>query len=289
MKKILLISDSNFFIKNFQLYLKKNNLKYKLIILNHLKIKKYNIKKSEIYFSVVNLGLSGGIKFNIDNGSKILSYNTEVYLKTLSFLKEKKIKNLFFISASCVYPKNLNFLKENNFGTGEIEKTSYHYAASKIIGSLYCSSVSNKKNYIWQSVIPATLYGEFNSNDKKNSHVINSFFEKFKKKSGVIKLWGSGKPRREFLHIQDFIDALFFIKNKKISKKIINIGYGSDMSIKQLANIFIKKSNFRGKIIWDKSKPEGAKRKLLDSSYIFSKGWKPRFDILKSIPKLINK
>ena len=289
MKKILLISDSNFFNKNFKLYIKENNLNYKLLIINHHKIKKYNLKNTRIYFTVVNLGLSGGIKFNIDNGCKILSNNTEIYLKTLSFLKKKKIRDLFFISASCVYPKNLYFLKESDFGTGEIENTSYHYAASKIIGSLYCNSVSNKNNYKWQSIIPATLYGKYNINDKNNSHVINSFFEKFKKKKGIIKLWGSGKPRREFLHIQDLIDALFFIKKKKINREIINIGYGSDMSIKELANIFLNISDFKGKILWDKSKPDGATRKMLDSTYIFSKGWRPKKNIFKSIHELMNK
>ncbi|MDC2969408.1 NAD-dependent epimerase/dehydratase family protein [Candidatus Pelagibacter sp.] len=287
MKKILLISDSNFFNKNFKLYLKKKKLKFKILIVNHIKIKKYNLKNSEIYFTVVNLGMSGGINFNIKNGCKILNYNTERYLKILSLLKERKIKNLFFISASCVYPKNLNSLKEKDFGKGEIEKTSYHYAASKIIGSLFCSSVSNKKNYNWQSIIPATLYGKYN-NDKKNSHVISSFFEKFKKKNGVIKLWGSGKPKREFLHIQDFIEALFFIKEKKIHRNVINVGYGEDISIKKLADIFQTKSKFRGEVKWDKTKPDGAKKKLLDSSFIFSKGWRPKINLIKGITDILD-
>lgn len=287
MKNILLITDSIFFIKNFEEYINQNNLKYKLIILNQNNIKKKKFPKN-IFFSIVNLGMSGGIEFNINNGCKILNYNTETYLSVLNYLKKKGIKNLFFISASCVYPKNLKLLNEKSFGCGKIEPTSFHYAASKLIGSFLCASISVNKNYRWLSVIPATLYGKYSKNDKKNSHVINSFFEKFKKKGGVIKLWGSGKPKREFLHIQDFIGALFFIKEKKIYRNVINVGYGEDISIKKLADIFQIKSKFRGVVKWDKTKPDGAKKKLLDSSFIFSKGWRPKINLIKGISDILD-
>ena len=109
-----------------------------------------------------------------------------------------------------------------------------------------------------------------------------------KKKNGVIKLWGSGKPKREFLHIQDFIEALFFIKEKKIHRNVINVGYGEDISIKKLADIFQIKSKFRGEVKWDKTKPDGAKKKLLDSSFIFSKGWRPKINLIKGITDILD-
>ncbi len=290
MKKILLITDSNFVSKNFQDYIKINNIKEKIIVRSSYSISKNifkKIKKKELSFCIVNFGLSGGIQYNIKNGNKILEKNVEGYLKILNFLKKEKIKNVYFISASCVYPKNLRILREKDFGSTNFEKTSLHYAVSKMIGTYFCLNVNRERNYNWKSIVPATLYGKYYSNNKNDGHVINAFFEKFKKPKKNLTLWGSGKVKREFLHIMDFIDAIFFIKQKKLGNEIINIGTGKDISIKKLAGIFSKIKNFKGRIIWDKTKPDGVKKKLLDSKYILSKGWRPRVNLKEGIKQLI--
>ena len=290
MKKIFLITDSSFISKNFQDYIKVNNIKEKLIVRSPYSISKSffkKIKKKELSFCIVSFGLSGGIQYNIKNGSKILEKNVEGYLKILNFLKKEKIKNVYFISASCVYPKNLRILREKDFGSSNFEKTSLHYAVSKMIGTYFCLNVNRKSNYNWKSIVPATLYGKYYSTNKNDGHVINAFFEKFRKPKKNLKLWGSGNVKREFLHIIDFIDAIFFIKKKKLGNQIINVGTGKDISIKKLAGFFCKIKNFKVKVIWDKTKSDGVKKKLLDSKYIFSKGWRPKVDLKDGINKLI--
>jgi GDP-L-fucose synthase len=289
-KKILLITDSSFVSKNFTDYIKIKNIKEKIIVISSNSISKNifkKIKKKELSFCIVNFGLSGGIQYNIKNGNEILEKNVEGYLKILNFLKKEKIKNVYFISASCVYPKNLRILREKDFGLSNFEKTSLHYAVSKMIGTYFCLNVNRKSNYSWKSIVPATLYGKYYFNNKNYGHVINAFLEKFKKPKKNLTLWGSGKVKREFLHITDFIDAIFFIKKKKLGNEIINVGTGKDISIKKLAGIFSKIKNFKGRIIWDKTKADGVKKKLLDSKYIFSKGWRPKVDLKEGIKQLI--
>jgi GDP-L-fucose synthase len=156
-----------------------------------------------------------------------------------------------------------------------------------MIGTYFCLNVNRKSNYNWKSIVPATLYGKYYSANKNDGHVINAFFEKFKKPKKNLALWGSGNVKREFLHIMDFIDAIFFIKQKKLGNEIINVGTGKDISIKKLAGIFSKIKNFKGRIIWDKTKPDGVKKKLLDSKYILSKGWRPKVVLKEGIKQLI--
>lgn len=291
MKKVLLVTDSIFFKKNFQYYLKKNILNQKLIVKKPNSISSHYFKKNklrnQLSFCVVNFGLSGGIQYNIKNGNKILEKNIEGYLHVLNCLKEAKIKKIFFISASCVYPKNLKILNTEDFAKKNIEKTSIHYAASKMIGTFFTLLVNKNKNYNWKTIIPATLYGKYNSMDKNNAHVIGALCAKFKKSKKIITLWGSGNAKREFLHILDFIDAIFFIHKNKLKNEIINVGNGKDISIKNLAKIFINLTKFKGRVIWDKKKPEGAKRKLLNSNYLFSLGWKPKIEFNSGISEII--
>jgi GDP-L-fucose synthase len=156
-----------------------------------------------------------------------------------------------------------------------------------MIGTYFCLNVNRNSNYNWKSIVPATLYGKHCSTNKNDGHVINAFFKKFRKPKKDLMLWGSGNVKREFVHIIDFIDAIFFIKEKKLVNQIINVGTGKDISIKKLAGIFCKIKNFKGKIIWDKTKSDGVKKKLLDSKYIFSKGWRPKVDLKEGINKLI--
>ena len=135
-----------------------------------------------------------------------------------------------------------------------MEVSSFFYSQSKIFGSNICRQINLNKNYSYITLIPATLYGDNSNYHKLKSHVITALLHKMKKNVKFLTLWGSGKPKREFLHIEDFINAIFFINKKKLKKNIINIGTGEDFTISALANKIKKYSNFKGTIKWDKSK-----------------------------------
>lgn len=288
---ILLLGSNTLFLNSFKDY----------IITERKKIKLFNIKDHEIIRSSqkkiigkINIlkptlilicgGLSGGIIYNLKNYYKILNYNTELYHKIFNILKIAKTKKILFLSASCVYPKDKKKLKETDFLTGSLEITSLNYSVTKILGHCFANSINKNVNII----IPATIFGKYSVKDVKNSHVISSFIEKFNSKKKIIELWGSGKPKREFIYIKDLISAILFICEKKINDKIINIGVQKDLSIKQLANTVAKVYDFKGKINWNKNKPDGAMKKLLDSSKIYSYGWKPKYSLEKALREIKN-
>jgi len=289
---IIVISNNPFYKESFNKYIKDK----KNISVNYLKDddfeKKTIVSKIKLLkpkFVVVFSGLSGGIFYNIKNYKKILEYNTEIYLKIFSVLKLCKIKKVFFISASCTYPKNLSILNHDDFLKPNIEKTSLAYASSKMIGSFYCHKVNyENKKYQWMTIIPATIYGQKISKNNKNMHVINAMISKFMFQKKKISFFGSGNVKREFIHIQDLINGVFFIDKKKIFSPIINIGVGYDIEIKNLSKLISKIVNFKGRVFWKKIKHEGSKKKLLNTDLLFDKGWFPKINLKDGIKRVIN-
>ena len=277
MRNIIVFTKDIFFEKNLVNYVSKNNLPFKLYFFKD-KFEKIKLKKlfKRNLFVIIYLGLSGSIQYNIKNGPKIYEDNTKLYYDIINNLKELNFKNVFFVSASCAYPNNKRILNEKYYGYPPLEVSSFFYSQSKIFGSNICRQINLNKNYSYITLIPATLYGDNSNYHKLKSHVITALLHKMKKNVKFLTLWGSGKPKREFLHIEDFINAIFFINKKKLKKNIINIGTGEDFTISALANKIKKYSNFKGTIKWDKSKSDGAMKKLLDSSYLNKKGWKAK-------------
>ena len=288
MKNIILVGSNQFYKKSFEYY-KKDKKNFALYYLKDNDFKKRSIitkiKLLKPKFVAVFSGLSGGIFYNIKNSDKILEYNTETYLKILSILEICKIKKVFFISASCTYPKNLSILNHHDFLKPNLERTSLAYASSKMIGSLYCYKVNyEKKNYQWMTIVPATIYGQ--KEIKKNNedmHVINAMISKLKYQKKKVFFFGTGNIKREFIHIQDLISEIFFIDIKRILNQIINIGVGYDITIKNLSKLISKILNYKGKIYWKKTKNEGAKKKLLNTNLLFDKGWRPKMSLDKGI------
>ena len=290
MKNILLLGTNNFFYKNLKSYIKIKKINYNVDYLKDEKIisskheKEINkIKLRKFNLIIIVGGLSGGILFNINNSFRILSYNSFLYDKIFSLIKSIRSDKIIYMSASCVYPKYIKKkIKENNFMNGEIEATSFGYSVSKIIGHAY-SKILKKKNIT--VAIPATIFGKGEFKVNKNSHVINSIISKMLKRKNVT-LWGSGKPRREFIYIYDLLNAIFFIYENNINDKILNIGSNKDFSIKELVKVLKKILNFKGKINWDRSKPDGVYRKLLDSSKLFSYGWRPQYTLDEALKQI---
>ncbi len=232
----------------------------------------------------------GGIVANDKYSADFIRENLFIQTNVIDSAYKNKVKKFLFLGSSCLYPKFApQPIKEESLLTGELELTNKSYAIAKIAGIVMCQSYSKQYGMNAISVMPTNLYGENDNFDLENSHVIPAIMKKFDnaKKNNLkeVILWGSGSPKREFLHVDDLASACVYLMNNYSSPEIINIGTGEDLSILELANIVKKCVGYEGKIVWDSSKPDGTPRKLLDVSKIKALGWKPSITFAKGIKK----
>ena len=195
-----------------------------------------------------------------------------------------KVNKLLFLGSSCIYPKFAGQpIKEDALLTGELEVTNECYALAKIAGIKMCQAYNKQYKTNFISVMPTNLYGPGDNFEINNSHVMPAMIRKFHEakinKAENVILWGTGTPRREFLHVDDLADACVFLMQNYNEDKIVNIGTGEDLEIRELANIIKDITGFDGKIIWDDSKPDGTPRKLLDVSLLHSLGWRHKINL----------
>lgn len=214
------------------------------------------------------------------------------------------VKRLLFLGSSCIYPRDCpQPIKEEYLLTGVLEKTNQPYAIAKIAGIEMCRSYNRQYGTNNLAVMPTNLFGPNDTYHAENSHVIPAMINKFTKakdkKDSTVTLWGTGKPRREFLYVDDMAEACILLMNleDKIFKSLlsyddeinissfINIGSGKDLSISELAELVRETVGFKGKIIFDASKPDGTMRKLLDSSRLNKLGWRPALDLKSGLQK----
>jgi GDP-L-fucose synthase len=201
---------------------------------------------------------------------------------------EHGVKKLMFLGSSCIYPKMCpQPIKEEYLLTGPLEITNEPYAIAKIAGLKLCEAFRSQYGCDFISVMPTNLYGPNDNYDLKNSHVlpalIRKFYEAIRDGKSEVEIWGSGKPMREFLHVDDLADACFFLMQNYSDSRFVNIGTGTDLSILDLAGLIKKVSGFSGTLRFDASKPDGTPRKLLDVSYLHSLGWKHRISLEEGI------
>jgi GDP-L-fucose synthase len=197
-------------------------------------------------------------------------------------------RKLLFLGSSCVYPKLAQQpIKEEYLLTGELEKTNEAYALAKISGLKLVQAYRNQYGHKWISAMPTNMYGPGDNFDLENSHVLPALIRKFDdaKNSGAssVTLWGSGSPRREFLHSDDLGKACLFLLENYDDEVAINVGVGEDVSIKELAELIQKATEFEGVIYWDSSKPDGTPRKLLDVSRATALGWEAEISLEEGI------
>ncbi len=202
-----------------------------------------------------------------------------------------KVKKLLFLGSSCIYPKNCpQPIKEEYLLSGELEDTNKAYAIAKIAGIIECQSYNKQYGTNFISIMPTNLYGPNDNFDLKTSHVLPALIRKFHEakinNKKEVEVWGTGAAKREFLYVGDLADACLFLMNNYNKSKIINIGTGEDISIKELAETIKKITDFKGKIIWDKSKPDGTPRKLLDVGRLRDLGWKHKINLKEGIEKV---
>ena len=227
---------------------------------------------------------SASIQENIAHPAEFIYENSVVQNNIIHNAYLNKVKKLLFLGASCVYPKNsLQPIREEYLLTGELESTSEAYAVAKIAGIKMCQAYNKQYGTKFISLVPATLYGPGDSFDPEKSHVLSAMIRKFHEakinNQKEVVLWGTGAPRREFLYVDDLSDTCIFIMNNNISFDLINVGTGTDITIKELAEKIKEITNFQGEIMWDNSKPDGAKQKLLDAGRLRSLGWNPKIEL----------
>jgi GDP-L-fucose synthase len=223
----------------------------------------------------------GGIVANDRYPADFIRDNLEIQTNVIDAAYRAGTRKLCFLGSSCIYPRLApQPMQEASLLTGPLEPTNQWYAIAKIAGIKMCQAYALQHGFNAISVMPTNLYGPGDNFDLETSHVLPALLRKFHtaKESGAaeVTVWGSGTPRREFLYVDDLADALCFLMERYDSPEIINVGWGEDVTIAELAALVAEVVGFGGAIVFDRSKPDGTPRKLLDVGKISSLGWRPR-------------
>jgi GDP-L-fucose synthase len=230
----------------------------------------------------------GGIHANDTYPAQFLYENLQIQNHLIHGAYVGKVKKFLFLGSSCIYPKLApQPMREDALLTGLLEKTNEWYAVAKIAGIKMCQAYRRQYGCDFISAMPTNMYGPNDNYDLQNSHVLPALIRKFHeaKVSGAreVVCWGTGSPFREFLYSDDLAEACVFLMQNYSEEQFINIGSGSEVTIKELAELVSKVIGFGGKIVWDTSKPDGTPRKLMDSSRLFALGWRPRVNLEEGI------
>jgi len=230
----------------------------------------------------------GGILANNDYPYPFLMENLQIQNNLIDAAHKYDVQKFIFLGSSCIYPKLApQPLKEDYLLTDSLEPTNEWYAIAKIAGVKACEAVRKQFKKDFVSLMPTNLYGPFDNFDLKSSHVLPAMLRKFHEASqnndAPVTLWGSGKPMREFLHVDDLAQAVLFALENVLPEYLYNVGTGTDVSIKNLAKIIQETTGHKGDIIWDASKPDGTPRKWMDSSKMHALGWQPTYALREGI------
>ena len=263
-----------------------------LDLTNQADVHKY-IKRNKPTLVIICAAKVGGIEANSKFPAEFLYENSMIEANIIHSSYTSGVKNLLFLGSSCIYPKLAKQpIKEEYLLSHYLEPTNEAYAIAKILGLKLCESYSKQYGLDYRSIMPSNLYGQGDNYHPTDSHVIPALIRRFHnakiKNLKEVSVWGSGKPKREFLYVDDLAKACVSIikANKKRYRKIlnnktshINVGYGTDITIRELIKVIAKVTGYKEKIKFDTSKPDGTPRKLLDISLIKTLGWKPTFDL----------
>ena len=230
----------------------------------------------------------GGINANNIYRADFIYDNLAIELNVIHAAWKNNVKKLLFLGSSCIYPKSVpQPMKEEYMLSGYLEETNEPYAIAKIAGIKLCESFYIQYGCNFISAMPTNLYGPNDNYDLENSHVLPALIRKFHeaalRSDETVTVWGSGKPMREFLHVDDLAQACILMMIEYNDRNFLNIGYGDDVSIADLAMLVKEITGFTGKIIFDHSRPDGTVRKLMDSSKIQRLGWMPKINLKDGI------
>jgi GDP-L-fucose synthase len=250
-----------------------------LDLMNQKEVKDF-LKNEKPDLVIIAAAKVGGILANNQYKAEFLHDNLQIQNNLIDGAHLADVDDLVFLGSSCIYPKFCQQpIKEEFLLTGELEPTNEPYAIAKIAGLKMCQFYKEQYSRNYFSVMPCNLYGTNDNYDLENSHVLPALLRKIHEAklndSEKVEIWGTGNPRREFLHVDDLAKAILFLIENKFEGNLINIGSGKDITIKELANLIIDIIGFSGFLNFDSSKPDGTPKKLLDVSKIKSLGWSP--------------
>lgn len=234
----------------------------------------------------------GGIAANDSMPADFLSDNLRIQLNVIDAAAEFGTERLLFLASSCMYPKHADQpITEEAILTGPLEPTNDAYAIAKLAGTLHVQAMRRQHGLRYITAVPTNLYGPGDNFDPSTSHVLPALVRRFcdamASGTGTVTLWGTGSPRREFLHADDLGSACLQLLEGWDDPRPVNVGFGSDIEIRELATMIASATGFSGSISWDATKPDGTPRKLLDSSRIRALGWEPKVDLEAGIAETV--
>jgi len=233
----------------------------------------------------------GGIGANNKYPVDFLSLNVQIQTNLMDAAHAAKTPNFLFLGSSCIYPRDCaQPIKEGYLLTGPLEATNSAYAVAKIAGIELIKSYRKQYGYKWISAMPTNLYGPNDNFDLETSHVFPALIRKFSEAAangGSVELWGTGSPKREFLHVDDLAKAVVVLLEKYNADDHINVGTGEDVTIKELAETIASAAGFSGDVKWDSTKPDGTPRKVMDVSKIKSLGWAPQISLEEGVRQTV--
>jgi GDP-L-fucose synthase len=234
----------------------------------------------------------GGIQANLDSPTEFLLDNLKIQNNVIMAAFESKVKKFCFLGSSCVYPTAApQPMKEHYLLTGPLEPTNEGYALAKIAGLRLVQYLNRQYGFPGINLIPCNLYGPNDSFSLSHSHVFSALVRKFSEAVEVganeVVVWGTGNARREFMNVDDLAGAAFFLLKNYDSAEIINVGTGEDVSIAELANLIAQEAGYRGRIIWDNTKPDGMVRKCMDVTKMRALGFEPKIDLRTGVQAML--
>ena len=244
------------------------------------------LKKKKPKIVIIAAAKVGGVYHNNTHGADFIYENLQIQNNLIHGSFKNNVKKVIFLGSSCIYPKKSKQpIKEKYLLTGKLEETNEPYAIAKIAGVKMCEAYNKQYKTKYLSLMPTNTYGPNDNYDTNNSHFFPALIKKAHeckiKNKKIFKVWGSGKPLRELIFVDDIADACIFFMNKNIKDTIINIGSGKDMRIKDYVNFLIKKLKIKVKIKYDNKKPDGVFRKVLDVNLAKKYGWKSKISLEK--------
>jgi GDP-L-fucose synthase len=294
------VAGSNGMVGSAVIRLLSTNPKYDIIVRNRKELDLLDSIAVSNFFAVEKIDIVilaaakvGGIQANMTKPGQFLFENLQIQNNVIHQAYLNNVKKLVFLGSSCIYPKECpQPMKEDYILTGKLEPTNEGYAIAKIAGLKMCEVYKKQYGFDSISLMPCNLYGPNDSFDLQHSHVLSALVKRFSDAvtNGLdeITLWGTGIAKREFMHVDDLAKVLVFLMENYHDAEMINVGTGTDISIKELAELIADKAGFKGTISWDASKPDGMLKKCMDVSKLDALGFKPEITLSDGIDQMIN-